>query len=470
MRSNAYQYPQKPQPFEKFTPEAIPVLGVVADVNDVRFKDDTTQQPRLPYMVDVISTVASEDYARQLRMNNEDVLGGLNRLFSKREIPVGLMGKLLKLCGFNLHFKIDDSGSMCNHSDFPCQQASEYLLPVIRRNQKCLTRWEEAEDRIHCLLELLVFVSTGTITFSFLNNQDCLVLDRNVINLAADGHSLIRKFFRTHTPDGGTPILANIAAMFQESKRKGIKTAHYLLTDGEPNAGFIEINQIKAFLVDEHSSDFPFTFLSCTDNDDTKWMHQLKELIPYVSALADYECQKKEVVEHQGAGIPYTRGFWLLCSLVSAFAVEDLHAMDKPIPMVRCAINSLMGYPLRDDEYQLYFNQHPNADIFRAEYERFLTLESSTHIRSVREFNAVFHHELDARIGKNTKDPEAEANDIARQAFIDEWKRYYRSRAGFFNASKKVFRGELEDVVDNLKRRQRNKGASADTIREFKLG
>ena len=47
-------------------------------------------------------------------------------------------------------------------------------------------------------------------------------------------------------------------------------------------------------------------------------LYSAEELVPYCSESDDYADEAREVLRDQGAALPYTRGFYLICQLVAA--------------------------------------------------------------------------------------------------------------------------------------------------------
>ena len=132
-----------------------------------------------------LAALQSASYIADFQAKNLDggmLIDGLMRVFAQNEIPIGLISKLTSLQGTILHFKIDDSGSMVNDSNLLLRDACWYTQQTLDPRRNKLTRWEEAEDRMHTLIDLLAFVPTGHIILSFFDRPNQkgyeLVLDR----------------------------------------------------------------------------------------------------------------------------------------------------------------------------------------------------------------------------------------------------------------------------------------------------
>lgn len=66
--------------------------------------------------------------------------------------------------------------------------------------------------------------------------------------------------------------------------------------------------------------------------------------------------ESREVLADQGAALPYTRGFWLICQLVAAMNPDDLDAMDESVPLTKATLDNLLGVQHNEESYRHYFN------------------------------------------------------------------------------------------------------------------
>lgn len=437
------------------------------------------------------------------------LFAGLEAIFQQNEIPIGLMDKLIPLQEYALHFKIDDSGSMVSDSNLSRSEAPSYMQNVGDARKSMMNRWQEAEDRLHTLVDVLCFVPTGPITLSFLNDQDRITLDRtgkSPEEFAADAHQIISAIFREKQPAGRTPIYSSMCGMLDEAQRSSGKTMHYLLTDGEPDGGAEDIRRIKDLLVRRDANRNPFTFLGCSNNrEDHRWMHEVEEIAPLVASLPDYRDERIEVLNDQGPGFPYSRGFWLLCNLVAAINPNDLDAMDQHEPLTKTTIENLLGRGITGEEYRRYWNAHPNARrVFEPDYQAFLEVPYARMIPSVALFQRTLANllsrdmdrgeddtdDLEERMAEETvmrarRNGELSQSRVSQAGMwsqpqsnnaalpeVSELKKYYLKAAGFFNASSSIFDGRsAAGVVMKLQERAFNKpgGASEKTLNAFGL-
>lgn len=160
------------------------------------------------------------------------------------------------------------------------------------------TRWEEAQSRLHTLINLVAYLSVESITISFLNNAlDTINLSTNGKTpkaLAAEAHRRIRDVFAnihltTSEHDGGlvtslltscspgdTPILHALQKSLDEAITHASPTAHYLLTDGVPT----DCNRRELRHLIKHRPEperHPVTLLTCTNKDEEcRWMKEVR--------------------------------------------------------------------------------------------------------------------------------------------------------------------------------------------------
>jgi hypothetical protein len=246
-----------------------------------------------------------------------------------------------------LEFIIDDSGSM--------QCATDAKDPVTRNP---MSRWKEAQLRLKEMIEILAYVPFNQIAIEFLNRRDQIALSRQGRDPAAfmrDAHGKIDAVF-ARGPAGTTPALEKL----QESliRGRGKSVARYFFGDGAPNGGERAQREIISIL--RHRQDpasNPLTFISCTNEDDqVEWMKDAEEHVPYCSEFDDFKDEGLEILKDQGAALPYTRGFHLICTLVAAANPDDLDSMDESVPFTKNTLDNLLGIQHPEESYRYYFD------------------------------------------------------------------------------------------------------------------
>jgi hypothetical protein len=279
-------------------------------------------------------------------MQPDTMVDELGSVLNKYEVPMGLMNKLMMLSEFDsLEFMIDDSGSMTLQGD----------NMVAGRLQ---TRWDECKTRLKEMMEVLAYVPFSCIDIWFLNRPDRIKLlrqGRDPKTFLADAYRQIDAVF-ARGPTGGTPFLERLKQSFAQGQGKNV--ARYFFGDGVPNGGNAAKMEIVKILVSRPNPEGnPMTFLSCTNEDEqVEWMKDAEELAPYCSEADDFKDECQEVLKDQGAALPFTRGFHLVCSLVAAMNPDDLDAMDESVPFTKATLDNLLGVQTSPESYKHYFD------------------------------------------------------------------------------------------------------------------
>ena len=359
--------------------EALAIVSSVQDI--VKASEASGQELKLASStISAMTTMSEPSYLKKFEttepLDGGNLLDGLYGLFEKYEVPMGLVNKLLALTEYDqLDFIIDDSGSMGNDTDAKLNQATDYIKNKPAHGHKKnadrkMTRWEEVEDRLHILMDILSYLPIKNIRIHFLNRRDELQFShagKTQEQFAQTAHEKISAAF-THMPAGGTPLYGKLTQAFNQSG----KILHYLFTDGVPSdADAPTVGNLVQYR--KNPENHPLTFMSCTDNEtESQWMKEIEEAGPYTSELDDFESERKEVLHDQGVGLPFSRGFWLLCQLTAAINPDDLDALDESIPFSRFTLSNLLGREMSPQEYYCYFNNHPQAQQYSSLYPRLL--------------------------------------------------------------------------------------------------
>ena len=247
----------------------------------------------------------------------------------------------------SLEFIIDDSGSMRMNSDT--------INPKTRQPN---TRWDEAHQRLKEMLEILAYVPFNQVGVEFLNRPTRITLKRNgqapKVFLAEACRQIDAEFAKL--PNGTTPALEKLQESF--IRGQGVSIARYFFGDGLPNGGQRAIDEITRLVKNRADpASNPVTFCSCTNEDAAvEWMKDAEEVAPYCSESDDFDDERREVLGDQGAALPYTRGFWLICQLVAAMNPDDLDAMDESVPFTKMTLDNLLGVQHNEESYRHYFN------------------------------------------------------------------------------------------------------------------
>jgi len=332
----------------KLNPKALPVVSNMDDY--MQLNDDLkTTVPMAQSAEATIELMQGEEIAMAVGMQPYELVDELGEIFNKYEVPMGLTNKLLVLSEYaSLEFIIDDSGSMSLNSDT--------MHPVHKRPN---TRWEEAQQRLREMVEIIAYVPFQQIGIEFLNRNHRLTLTRTKGQRPQEfletAYSQIYTVFRMG-PQGTTPALEKLQESF--ARGQGQSIAWYFFGDGLPNGGQYAIKEICHIISHrENPAQNPITFLSCTGEDEqVEWMKDCEEVAPYCNESDDFGDESREVLGDQGIALPYTRGFWLVCQLVAAMNPNDLDAMDESVPFTKTTLDSLLGIQHNEASYKHYFD------------------------------------------------------------------------------------------------------------------
>merc|ERR1712048_1557809 len=137
-----------------------------------------------------------------------------------------------------------------------------------------------------------------------------------------------------------------------------------------------------------------------------------EEVVPYCSEADDFQDEANEVLRDQGAALPYSMGFYIVCSLVAAMNPDDLDAMDESVPFTKHTLDNILGVQHTDAMYRHYFDcflQAQRARVIESNvdrikqnqnwnqyYHEFSTAELSSSIAAVQQFKQTLlqHHNL----------------------------------------------------------------------------
>lgn len=365
-------------------------LAITSTMDDMKKANDAKQAAGAGPLQTSAATQASvmimqdsyylDKFEAKEQLDPGQLVDGITQYFAQYEVPLGLVNKLLSLIEYKLNFIIDDSGSMMRDTDATMGEASNFIKKAYDPQGKRangyanhLTRWEEAEDRLHIFMDMLAFIPTGPVTLSFLNDKAKIVLDhhgKTPDQFKEEAHIKIHEAFKRIRPKYSTPILHNLAAAFKTND----KVMHYLLTDGVPDESVEDVKNLVLKRVNPEKN--PLTFLSCTNVDsEAEWMKEIEEDAPFTAELDDFLSERREVQHDQGPTFPFSKGFWLLCSLAGAINPDDLDALDESRPFSKKTMDDLMGRKLSEQEFRKYYENHPlgKTKEYSDLYSKFLT-------------------------------------------------------------------------------------------------
>lgn len=169
-------------------------------------------------------------------------------------------------------------------SDVKLCEATPFFLQSLGYNSQALpgsqmmTRWQEAENRLHIMLDILAYIPVRGIEIRFLNFQRVLSIPRIGKDPDAfrhEAHTLVRHTFSGIEVKYKTPTFRTLSQAFEAANRLEDPTMIYLLTDGLPSDASTET--VAALIISRpRPAHMPVTLISCSDVDDeVEWMKQV---------------------------------------------------------------------------------------------------------------------------------------------------------------------------------------------------
>lgn len=310
-------------------------------------------------------------------ISGKDFIDALGKFMEDNQIPPGMLNILNeKVQEYDYWFVIDDSGSMNLSSGLEkstaCKEMDGQWHPR-NINQTWMSRWEEVQNRLHLMAELLSCLPGKKITFSFMNRNDRITLE-NKENTPEECkkklHDKINEIF-IKEPEGQTPTYKTLEKALDSCKDH--PTHICVFTDGVPASLDIpdqaeHIQCVKDLVIARSNPEqFPVTFMSCTNNDDdVEWLKGLDGDAQFCAELDDYLSELKEILEKQGKGFKlFSHGFYIMCCLAAALDKTRLDALDETKPFTRKTMNELRGVPYTVKEYLKYFKKHPEYNRYK---------------------------------------------------------------------------------------------------------
>ncbi len=389
---------------------------IISNEKDMKVLQDAYEQAGLEIPMISESTEESlkmmrdPDLYNKIGLAPEKAIESVGDLFSVREIPLGLLNKLLGLEDFDwLEFIMDDSGSMKDPS---------------KDGQKYPTRWDEAKLRMQVMIEMLAYVPTNNIKIRFLNRRDEITLERSgktPEQFIAYANQKINDIFLKPPGREGTPLFDTLKRSFAAGEGK--KVSRYLFCDGEPTDGEKEQAEVTELLMNKLNHDNPMTILCCS-NKPLIWAEEAEEVAEFCSALDDYEAELKEVLADQGKGFPYSLGVYLVCQLVASMNPDDLDALDESVPLTKSAYENFHGTDMNEEDYRLYFDKFVEAQ------ERRSDKTDLDKIKKSMDWRPRFYDFVGAKLAKDVKGVEKFRQRLKDQK-IAEIEKKKKAMAGY---------------------------------------
>lgn len=352
-------------------------LALISSINDILAAMKASQEAKQKTMQVSRSTITSinmmqskhfiDEFQLDHKIDNATILENISECFEKYSIPIGLLNKLLLLKNRHINIMISDDDAM----NKPYHSLN---------NHTKMTRWNALENRISQLIDLLTFIPTASITISFLNRKEKLVLKHQgeLKKFQLDALINLKRIFQK-PPAGDVPLFAK----FSEMKTSG-NTMHYFYLDKPPT----DINPLKMtdllrqyFKTRKQPEQNPITFINCSE-EPQEWLQNIQGLATAV--IDDFGREKSKVRASQGVSFPYSEGFWLICQLVGAINQNDL-LFSTEFLFKKPFLDNLLGRVFTNEEYRHYFDTNPKGQLkdYQSRYEQFakddISIELDSH-------------------------------------------------------------------------------------------
>lgn len=334
-----------------------------------------------------------QNHAEALHLDGNALLQQIGAIFSKYEISFGWLKQLYEASQKTQILIIDDSGSMGAQTDILLQHAVEPLRSALakrsisevrfKRNER-MTRWEEAQNRIHMIIDTLALFPDTTIHLQFLNDRDTIVLKRAPQEepeaFRVSAHNTVLAKFEHFSPNGGTPLVPKLKQAFAHPGTVNI----IVFNDGVPNNEYSNGKMVPgrtaaAASIRDRSQphNHSLILVPCTSKPaDVEWMNDA-DGVPAVAIVDDYLTEKNQVLSSHGPGISYQLGDWIVCSIAAASNPNDLDATDENLPYTKKTYESYIGRVVTPLEYMQYFQNNPNGRVYQHLFSRFI-LDNAT--------------------------------------------------------------------------------------------
>lgn len=382
--------------------DQLPVISTQAELEDLTV---THRVPTAPSVQNAILLMQDEGYNADLNLSEDaDIMEEQGNQLAESNTPIGIMNKYLGAQYVHRLYLVDNSGSM----SIPLRLTDINPL-ILRKNAHAeilkrhgsmavnapMTRYEEAEHKIHVAIDDMKNIPTGEWRFIFFNNGDQLdfTLNRDgktPAEFAQEAHAKVSQAF-AHSPTQATPLRRTIekalaahqaiaAKELREDPEAQTKTHFTILTDGDPSLATGDrtpedaIASVIRIIKDRPDPiNTPMHVWIC--GEEVKWTNRLDSDCKNVAVIDDYLSELQQVREKQGKRFPYTPGLHNACASLAADQSnkDDLDMVDENVPFTKMQLDNLQGYVMTDATYRDYWINNPNAAVYEKDYPAFLS-------------------------------------------------------------------------------------------------
>lgn len=394
--------------------DQLPVISTQKELEDITVAHNV---PTAKSVQATILLVQDEGYNADLNLSEDaDVLEELGNQLAASNTPIGIMNKYISAQYVHRLYLVDNSGSM--GSSLRLKDKDGNINPLVllknahaeilkrhrpihsQENNETMSRYEEAEHKIHVAIDDMKNIPTGEWRFVFFNNGSSLDFTINregktPEQFATEAHTKVSQAF-AHPPTQATPLRRTIEKAFDAHKALAAKeliadpeaqtkTHITILTDGDPspdrqyrdNADFLRATDeaiervIEVIKLRPEPMNTPIHVWIC--GEEVKWTDRLDGDCKNVAVIDDYRSELLQVREKQGIRFPYTPGLHNACASLAADDdnKNDLDMVDENVPFTKMQLDNLLGYVMTLETYRDYWIHNMNAAVYDKDYAAF---------------------------------------------------------------------------------------------------
>lgn len=252
----------------------------------------------------------------------------LKNFCEKYEIADQQEKDLMSLKPYDIHFIIDDSGSMSE----PLQSHS------LNNHDKTITRWDELKHTSKMIIELASCIDEDGVDIhflnrSFMNKQNETTKTCNNITSFDEVSGLFNQI-----PTGKTPLFSTLNGVIERYYNDSNQLLIVIATDGAPTDGFEKFASLvknrtsnkKAKTKDKKTRrrHIRLSFIACSDNDEEiEYLNNFDSKYEGVDVTDDYDSERNEIKD-ETKRLQFTKGMWLAKALLGPIR-KEYDEMDK---------------------------------------------------------------------------------------------------------------------------------------------
>jgi hypothetical protein len=209
-------------------------LSIICSVEDIEAASTCKEAAGEGPLAVANSTITAFDYLQEDIFYNQGPCSGeaiesLSRYCFLFDIPLGLVDKLRQLAHSRIKIIIEDSIVMSNVSGVSSTKLSAYMSTHFR------TLFNDAENAIHNLIDILAFVQLESLELSFVNSTKKFQISHVGSDFALfqrEAHEGVKNLFKGSIRIDECPLYSAIEKSLKESESSDRSTLHLIFTSG----------------------------------------------------------------------------------------------------------------------------------------------------------------------------------------------------------------------------------------------